>query len=98
MYHYVWRDDEPAPRGIRPLLASEFEDQLDWLEERYDIVQPDEFLEILRRGDCSQRPPCLLTFDDGTKDHARVVTPILARRGLGGLFFVLTWPIELGRM
>ena len=27
-----------------------------------------------------------------------MVTPILASRGLSGLFFVLTWPAELGRM
>ena len=98
MYHYVWPDDEPAPGGIRPLRASEFEHQLDWLQERFEIVGPDGFLKSLNDGDWNEKPPCLLTFDDGTRDHAQVVTPILSRRGLGGLFFVLTWPIELSRM
>jgi peptidoglycan/xylan/chitin deacetylase (PgdA/CDA1 family) len=97
MYHYVWPDGAAAPGGIRPLMASEFERQLDWLGERFDVVGAGEFLESLKaRG--RSRPTCLLTFDDGTRDHAEVVAPILARRGLSGVFFVLTWPVELGRM
>jgi peptidoglycan/xylan/chitin deacetylase (PgdA/CDA1 family) len=40
------------------------------------------------------KPPCLLTFDDGTRDHAEVVAPILASRGIGGVFFILSGPAE----
>jgi peptidoglycan/xylan/chitin deacetylase (PgdA/CDA1 family) len=92
MYHYVRPDEKPVPGGIRPMLVSEFEHQLDWLAERYAIVGPDEFLASYR--DPADRPPCLLTFDDGTRDHAEVATPILARRGLNGLFFIPTGPAE----
>lgn len=97
MYHYVWPDAASVPAGIRPLLASEFERQIDWLEQRYRILPADRFLDAIREGRTG-KPPCLLTFDDGTRDHAEVATPILARRGLSGLFFVLTWPTELNRM
>ncbi len=93
MYHYVRPDGEQVPGGIRPIRTSEFEDQLDWLCDQYDVLPADEFLERLSsRGSHFLKPPCLLTFDDGTKDHAEVVTPILQRRGLSGVFFVLTWP------
>jgi len=44
MYHYVRPDDSPIPGGVRPLLASEFEVQLDWLCDRYDVVSAPEFL------------------------------------------------------
>lgn len=103
MYHYVRPDRSNIPTGIRPLLVSEFEAQLDWLLERYDIVRPDEFMRAIELSNrCKHeplsKPPCLLTFDDGTRDHAEVVAPILARRGLGGLFFVLSWPAELRKM
>jgi peptidoglycan/xylan/chitin deacetylase (PgdA/CDA1 family) len=126
MYHYVRPDQKSVPAGIRPLRVSEFERQLDWLCERYDVVSAEEFLrratssnraaesraaqppDILRNppgGGAARlsaargsKPACLLTFDDGTKDHAQVVAPILARRGLSGVFFVLTWPMELGKM
>lgn len=95
MYHYVRPDGAPVPGGIRPMLVSEFERQLDWLAERYTLASPADFLAWLRgEGDTGRKPPCILTFDDGTRDHAEVVTPILARRGISGLFFVLTGPAE----
>ena len=127
MYHYVWPDHSPIPAGIRPLLLTEFETQLDWLGERYDIVGPEEF--ITRIADSPEyvaatpasplgtandprrrrrrsyedtqtvaKPACLLTFDDGTKDHAQIVTPLLAARALTGVFFVLSGPAEHGIM
>jgi peptidoglycan/xylan/chitin deacetylase (PgdA/CDA1 family) len=96
MYHYVRPDTAPIPAGIRPMLASEFERQLDLLAEHYTIAQPVHFLAWLNSHEPSAnpKPPCLLTFDDGTRDHAEVVTPILVRRNLGGVFFILSGPAE----
>ena len=88
MYHYVWPDDAAAPGGIRPMRASAFEAQLDRLAIQYDIVRADTFLSRLH--EVSDRPPCLLTFDDGTRDHATLVMPILARRALSGVFFIVS--------
>ena len=95
MYHYVRKSVESSPQGVRPLLTSEFEEQLDWLDSNFRIVAPEEFLVELG-GDLGwgSKPPCLLTFDDGTKDHLEVVAPVLQNRSLPALFFVLTWPIE----
>ena len=95
MYHYVRHSRDTSPGGIRPLFVSEFEKQLDWLKENFRLVSPDQFLSGLRSGFRSSRKPlCLLTFDDGTRDHLEVVFPILQRRSLQAVFFVLTWPSE----
>jgi peptidoglycan/xylan/chitin deacetylase (PgdA/CDA1 family) len=98
MYHYVRPDGAAIPAGIRPMLVSEFERQLDWLAERYKIIAPSQFLNWLSGDYAAAKPPCLLTFDDGTRDHAEVVAPILARRGISGVFFVLSGPAEEGLM
>jgi len=98
MYHYVRPDGSRVPGGIRPLLCSELEAQLDWIEERYDIVGGDEFLAWMEGRSRRRRPPCLLTFDDGVRDQHDVVLPILRRRGLSAIVFVLTWPCTEGRM
>ena len=37
-----------------------------------------------------RRDLCLLTFDDGLKEHYREVTPILHERGIEGVFHVIT--------
>lgn len=98
MYHYVRPDGDLIPAGIRPLLASEFERQLDWLERHYSIVSPAEFGPWMSGEIDLEKPPCLLTFDDGTRDHAEVITPILSRKSLSGVFFILTGPAEEGLM
>jgi peptidoglycan/xylan/chitin deacetylase (PgdA/CDA1 family) len=89
MYHYV-RPDGDVPTGIRPLRLADFERQLDGLARRHGIVGPDAYV--------AGEGGCLLTFDDGTRDHADVVLPVLAERGLTGVFFVLTGPWEDGRL
>lgn len=91
MYHYV-RPAGQTPAGIRPLSLEGFERQLDELERSYQIVGPDEYV---ADGD---RRRCLLTFDDGTRDHVEVVLPVLARRGLTGVFFLLTGPWTSGKL
>jgi len=98
MYHYVRADGAAVPGGIRPMMAAEFERQLDWIGERYSIVRPEAFERWMTGEESFSKRPCLLTFDDGTRDHAEVVTPILSRRGLGGVFFVLSGPAEEGLM
>jgi peptidoglycan/xylan/chitin deacetylase (PgdA/CDA1 family) len=92
MYHYVRPRNEPCPAGIRPLWADEFEQQLDWLAERFEILDSDRLAGTLAGTYHPGRPWCVLTFDDGTKDHATIATPILRRRGLAGFFFLLTGP------
>jgi peptidoglycan/xylan/chitin deacetylase (PgdA/CDA1 family) len=92
MYHYIRPRGEPCPAGIRPLWTEEFEQQLDWLSEQYEILDSDHLAEVLAGTYRPSRPWCVLTFDDGTKDHATVATPILQRRGLSGFFFLLTGP------
>jgi len=99
MYHYVHESSHSSPEGIRPLFLQEFEQQLDWLQGNFQIVSPGEFLQSIKEGlGSSPKAPCLLTFDDGTRDHWEVVAPALLRRSLSGLFSVLTWPTQDQKM
>ena len=92
MYHYLRPRKQPCPAGIRPLWTDEFEAQLDWLGQRYDILDAERLAGMLRGEARPTRPWCVLTFDDGTQDHATVAAPLLAERGLCGFFFLLTGP------
>ena len=98
-YHYVRESSESSPAGIRPLFQSEFEQQLDRLERDFEIVSPEQFLFEVNNGlKSTDKPQCLLTFDDGTRVHLEVVLPILQRRSLSAAFFILTWPSEHQKM
>jgi peptidoglycan/xylan/chitin deacetylase (PgdA/CDA1 family) len=87
MYHYV-RDSARTPfPGIRALAPEAFVQQLEWLQEHYEVI-PLARLEAALDGRASLPPnAALLTFDDGFADHHDVVLPVLRNRGLSGVFF-----------
>jgi peptidoglycan/xylan/chitin deacetylase (PgdA/CDA1 family) len=93
-YHYV-RDVERTPfPGIRGLSVAGFEAQLDWLQSQYEMVDVPAFERAVTTGTPFPRPSALLTFDDGLADHFEHVFPALAKRGLGGIFFVSGAPLR----
>ncbi|MGE3539059.1 MAG: polysaccharide deacetylase family protein [Candidatus Tectimicrobiota bacterium] len=90
MYHYV-RDlpHTPFPR-LKGMLTSAFRQQLQALQERYELASLETALAFLHGTYRPARDLCLLTFDDGLKEHYTEVTPVLAERGMQGVFFLIT--------
>lgn len=91
MYHYIRNpgDEAGAGSGIPGLPVHEFESQLDDLAMRYIIVTWPDVRKALQEGKSLPDSACLLTFDDGIRDHYYNVFRILHARKLSGLFFVL---------
>lgn len=89
MYHYVRDATGTAFPHLRALPPELFEQQLDWLQANYTIVD----LRTLEDAINGRAPlpdrAALLTFDDGFVDHFEVVFPILRARGLSGVFFLV---------
>ncbi len=88
MYHYV-RDSAatgfPAIRALPPEL---FEQQLDWLEREYHVIELAELEAAMDGRSSLPTNAALLTFDDGFVDHYASVLPALRQRGLSGVFFL----------
>ena len=89
-YHYV-RD---TSRTRFPRLAAcgvdRFRRQIDRLAADHELTTLERALAFLTGGYRPARDLVLLTFDDGLKEHADVVTPLLAERGIEGVFFLTT--------
>ncbi|MFL5733355.1 MAG: polysaccharide deacetylase family protein [Chloroflexia bacterium] len=98
MYHYV--RDLPRTRfpRIKGMLTSDFNVQVDTLSERYEMATLESALAFLSGEYRPERDLCLLTFDDGLKEHYTDVMPILVERGIEGLFFIITRCPEEGRV
>lgn len=94
MYHYV-RDlpNTSFPR-IKGMLTSDFAKQVKDLKERYEMATMESALAFLTGGYQPSRDLCLLTFDDGLKEHYAECTPILAENKVQGLFFLITECME----
>lgn len=85
VYHYV-RPPQPALPHFRYLSIESFQRQLDHFETTQGFADRHAFLESFRTGEPA--PGVVLTFDDGVRDHVDWVLPILAERGLWGIFYV----------
>jgi peptidoglycan/xylan/chitin deacetylase (PgdA/CDA1 family) len=90
-YHAI-RDLAQAPiveaYGMPP---SQFRRQIDLLRRTgFRFVTADEFLKFLQTGDCGRRWPVLLTFDDGYAELADTVLPILSKRQIPAVAFVVS--------
>jgi peptidoglycan/xylan/chitin deacetylase (PgdA/CDA1 family) len=94
MYHYVRGAGRNPFPALKSLEADLFRRQVDALRSRYEMATLESALALLRGEYRGRRPLCLLTFDDGVKDHYREVTPVLVDRGIQGLFFLVTGCME----
>jgi len=93
-YHYV--RDLPRSRfpHIKGMLIDEFVQQVKALPELFEMATLASAIEFLMGRYQPRRNLCLMTFDDGLKEHYAEVTPILAERGIQGVFFPITSCME----
>lgn len=98
MYHYV--RDLPRTRfpRIKGLLTEDFRRQVAALGQRYEMATLETALAFVQGEYRPARDLCLLTFDDGLKDHFTDVLPLLAERRLQGVFFIPTACVEETRV
>ncbi len=94
MYHYV--RDLPRTRfpTIKGMLTSDFAAQVGALTARHEMASLESALAYLNGRYTPARDLCLLTFDDGLREHFSDVFPILAERRIQGIFGLITQCIE----
>lgn len=88
-YHYVRDVAGTEFPHLKTLAVADFERQLDFLKKNYTIISWPDLVAFLEKGAALPEHACLLTFDDGTKDHYTNVFRCLKKRGLSGLFFAI---------
>ena len=93
MYHYVREIEGSRYPRIKGLEFAGFRRQLDFLTDRFNIIRPVDLIAHAKSGAPLPERPCLLTFDDGYKDHIDYVFPELRRRSLSGAFFPPVKPV-----
>ena len=98
MYHYV--RDFPRTRfpRIKGMATDNFRQQVDGLRKQYEMATLESALAFLAGRYRPQRDLCLLTFDDGLKEHYTDVLPILDERQIQGVFFIVTRCLEESRV
>lgn len=88
MYHYVRDLKHSRYPQIKGLDLEYFREQLDFLQENFNIIKIEQLLSSVMHGEPLPPNAALLTFDDGYIDHFENVFPELYLRKLQGSFFV----------
>lgn len=91
-YHRV-ADYHPNPWTIGHRA---FEEQINWLAKRFDIVSLTEAQRRIIRGK-NRRPTAVITFDDGYADNMHFAMPLLIHRKLPFTYFVTSGNVLTGK-
>lgn len=89
MYHYV-RTREGELGALRGITPEQFSGQLVALKKTHTIISLKEYL----GNQQLPKNPCVLTFDDGLKDHISTVLPLLREHSAVATFFINTVPLQ----
>lgn len=96
MFHDVYKDinlnfeDRYHINGL--LSIDSFEKKIIYLKKNYTIISLKDY-ENNNYDDNDFKKLCILTFDDGLKDHYVNVLPILNKYNITGIFFISAFPI-----
>ncbi len=86
MYHFV---GDPIFPGLKTLPLTDFKRQLSYLQKNYHLIAWPDLKDFILHKRPLPPNACLLTFDDGTKDHFKIVLPELVFKKIPALFFIL---------
>jgi peptidoglycan/xylan/chitin deacetylase (PgdA/CDA1 family) len=88
MYHYVRDIQNSKYPKIKGLETKGFVRQLDYLNNNFNIIKAEDLIDCVKKRMNLPERSCLLTFDDGYKDHISKVLPELSKRNIQGSFFL----------
>jgi peptidoglycan/xylan/chitin deacetylase (PgdA/CDA1 family) len=95
-YHYVRDLPRTKFSQIKGMLLDDFRRQVQALPDVYEMATLESAMAFLSGKYTPRRDLCLMTFDDGLREHYAEVTPILAEQQIEGLFFLISGCMEDG--
>ena len=94
MYHYV-RDTAGTPfTGLKSMPVAAFREQVVQLSTQFEMASIESALDFITGEYRPRRDLCLLTFDDGLREHYTDVMPFLHEKRIRGVFFPITGCLE----
>ena len=94
MYHYVREKNNNNFPNLNVLEFKEFRRQIKYFKKNFNILDNNQFCEILNSKKIPKKKSILLTFDDGYFDHYHYVYPELFKNKISGLFYPTVDTIE----
>lgn len=88
-YHVVSNSPQAHIKNLFPIIdEKKFEKDIDFFLKNFDFITPIELLESLDKNEIPKNK-FILTFDDGYKECYDIIYPILKRKGIPAIFFII---------
>jgi peptidoglycan/xylan/chitin deacetylase (PgdA/CDA1 family) len=94
MYHYIRPLKNSKYPNLKALELKKFKEQIKWFKKEFDVINYDQFLEIIESSKLTKKKKIILTFDDGYKDNYDYILPELIKNKISGFFYPPTKAIE----
>lgn len=94
MYHYVRDLPRTSFPKLKGMMVDDFRQQVTQLSRQFEMASVESAVDFLNGEYRPRRDLCLLTFDDGLKEHYTEVMPILAEHHIRGVFFLITSALQ----
>lgn len=90
-YHTISDEVCPHIRNLYPVKSIfQFEKELDYFQKNFQSISLEEILSHVKNQTQPEKPSFFLSFDDGLKECATIIAPILKERNLPAAFFINT--------
>lgn len=89
MFHHFHGTDHPKGQGA--ISGEDFEEMIDWLSDRYNLLSAAAYHQRLENGTLQRNDVCL-SFDDALLCQAEIAVPILNKRNIQAFFFIYSSP------
>ena len=97
-YHFVRDPSRNAFPNLNALHLEDFRHQVKELGSQYELASIESSLDFLAGEYRPRRDLCLLTFDDGLREHFTEVLPVLVEKRIRAVFFIITSCVEEKRV
>jgi len=94
MYHYVRPLPQPDLPFFKAITPDQLKKQIESLSKEWTFVSLIDYVDGLLEKRKLPKNCCILSFDDGLRDHYEFVLPILSYFGISGAFFVSSLSIS----
>lgn len=93
-YHVVNDTQQPHIKNLYPIVSiKKFEKDLDFLAKKFEFISPNELLDYIDKEEIPKNK-CILSFDDGYIECYDIIFPILKRKGIPAIFFIIKDLVE----
>ena len=87
MYHYIIGNEKRIFPDLKGVSLDNFKKQIKYFKKNCNILNQDDFLEIIKTKKIPTRPSIVLTFDDGYIDHYKHAFTYLYQHKISGIFY-----------